>query len=97
MGFETSHLDPRIDNYFHDFDRQAATEQKRKVRLAAGQIVLMDAYTVHGSEPAKFDSARTFLRLSFDVLPFDRLGNTPNPLLKTGWDMVLRDAQASLR
>lgn len=53
----------------------------------------MDAYTVHESGYAEFDGKRIFVRLTFDLKKFDRLGNTRNPNLSYEWEMVARNAQ----
>lgn len=90
----------RLDSAKHDFfaelDLQARSACEERSR--PHEVVLMDAYTVHRAEVLSSTTAlhRTFFRLSFDPKVFDRLGNTPNPLLSTGWEMTIRDVHASL-
>lgn len=95
QGFESSHLDEKTDNFFLSFDDQAV--ESKRVTFDPYQILLMHAYTVHRSEVASHHMYRTFFRLSFDTLQFDRLGNTHNPFFDYQWNMVTRDTQKSLR
>jgi len=46
--------------------------------------------------PARQTGFRTFLRISFDVKEFDRLGNTLNPLFDYKWEMTPREVQSGL-
>lgn len=96
--FETWHLDEEVDNFFLDFDRQAKEDLAWRPRH--GEIVLMDAYCVHRADvtPAMLhDRLRVFIRMSYDVRIFDRLGNTHNPMFDYNWEMVPRDVQSTLR
>jgi len=93
--FEMDHLDVRRHNFFLDFDRQS--DESKATRPEPFEIVLIDAYTVHRADNLDVDAFRVFLRLSYDVLKFDRLGNTKNPLFNYTWNMVAREAQKHLR
>jgi hypothetical protein len=92
--FQVDHLNEAIHNFFLDFDKQAQEEMTWKPQPF--EICLMNAYQVHRSDYAKADSSRTFLRLSFTLRQFDRLGNTHNPLFDYDWNMVPRDTQSLL-
>ncbi len=93
-SFMIDHLDDTKHDFFLDFDLQS--ELRYSVRPDPYQIAFMDAYQVHRAMPAKITAHRTFLRLSFDVKEFDRLGNTHNPLFDYEWDMVVRNAKSTL-
>lgn len=93
--WDVAHLDKGRDNFFLEFDRQA-------IGLAEWQptpcdIVYFDAYSVHRGAVATEDVARTFLRLSFSVREYDRLGNSINPLLSYGWRYERRQISKDLR
>jgi hypothetical protein len=57
------------------------------------ELVLMDCYCVHRGVEAKQRLFRTWVRLSFEVRIFDRLGNAHNPLFSYDWAMVPRDIE----
>lgn len=92
--FCTEHMDEGIHDFFLDFDRQA--QEGCTYRPEPFQISLMDVYTVHRSDWASEACFRTFLRLSYDVAVFDRLGNAHNPLFDYEWEMLPRDTQQHL-
>ena len=95
--FDVSQLDPSKDNYFAEFDRQAKKENEWRPKPF--EIVMFDAYTVHkGDEVPECEKPlkRTFLRMSYTVRIFDRLGNTHNPLFNYEWEMVARDVHSVL-
>jgi len=92
--FHTEHLDEEAHDFFLDFDRQAQEDCVH--RPEPFQIALMDVYTVHRSDWASEAGFRTFLRLSYDVAIFDRLGNAHNPLFDYEWEMLPRDTQEHL-
>jgi hypothetical protein len=93
--FETSHLDPAKHDFFWDFNRQvAATNSAHAWRPKEFELTLMDCYSVHRGDAARKRVHRTWLRLSFEVRIFDRLGNAHNPLFNYDWDMVPRDIEA---
>ncbi len=58
------------------------------------EIQLMDAYTVHRGCEATERVDRTWIRLSFEVRIFDRLGNTKNPMFDYNWEMEPRDIES---
>lgn len=92
--FEVSSLDPRHDDFFLEFQRQL---DPRKTRTYPDQTILfIDPYVVHSAAVASVDCQRTFVRLSFSVRQFDRLGNGINPLFDYHWKMVSRDFRASI-
>lgn len=95
QSFRTDHLDEHTDNFFLSFDEQA--EKSAEITFDPYEIVLMNAYTVHAASKASFETDRTFLRVSYDVNRFDRLGNTKNPLFQYEWIMKSRDTQKHLR
>lgn len=92
--FAVGHLDPARHNFFLDFDRQA--KEENTWRPAPFEVVLMDAFSVHRGEKAARDTFRTFVRLSYTVRVFDRLGNAHNPMFDYAWEMVPRDTQSTL-
>ena len=94
-GFHVNHLDEAVHNFFLEFDEQAREEITW--RPNPFEICLINAYQVHRSDYATEDSERTFLRLSFTLRKFDRLGNTHNPLFNYDWTMVPRETQAGLK
>lgn len=94
QAFNFSQLDERVHNIFLEMNVQA--NETKAFQTKPDTLYLMDAYTVHRAEPATEDCFRTFLRVSYDVKPFDRLGNTINPLLNYDWEMVPREAQTTL-
>jgi len=73
-------------NVFQGFDIQA----KEFVIAEENLVYFMDAYTVHESGFAERDGLRTFLRVTFDLKKFDRLGNTHNNMLNYEWEMFDR-------
>lgn len=92
--FYVAHLDERYVDFFDEFDCQAL--KAGEVFFDPYRILLMNAYTVHKAKPSERDQYRTFIRLSYDVHKFDRLGNTHNPMFDYKWDMVARDTQKKL-
>lgn len=85
--------DPAKFNVFQGFDLQAETFNVADVNT----VYFMDAYTVHESGIAVEAGLRTFLRVTFDLKEFDRLGNTHNNTLDYEWDMVARTAQQDVQ
>lgn len=73
-------------NVFQGFDLQAGEPTTAYENCA----YFMDAYCVHESGIAMKPGLRTFLRMTYDVKIFDRLGNTHNSMLQYDWDMVSR-------
>ena len=58
------------------------------------EIVLMNAYCAHRGSPAPEEKYRTWIRLSFEVREFNRLGNAHNPMFDYNWEMKPRDIEA---
>jgi hypothetical protein len=54
----------------------------------------MDANCVHRGSEATELTFRTWIRLSFEVRKFDRLGNAHNPMFQYDWPMVKRDIES---
>ncbi|HEX2548381.1 MAG TPA: hypothetical protein VHM20_01030, partial [Gammaproteobacteria bacterium] len=94
QSFKFSHLDERVHNFFLAMDAEAMEE--KAIRTKPYTLYLMDAYTVHRADIAIENCFRTFLRISYDVKEFDRLGNTINPMFSYAWEMVPREAQSTL-
>lgn len=82
--------DPEKFNVFEGFDLQV---DGNPFIAKPDTFYFMDAYTVHESGFAEFDGDRIFIRLTYDLKKFDRLGNTYNPNLDYKWDMLKRNAQ----
>ena len=87
-----SALDESVYDLFKGFDKQA----QDPIVAPEHTVVFMDAYSVHESGAARFAGLRCFLRITYDVKIFDRLGNTKNPMLAYDWPMVARDVQSTL-
>lgn len=94
QAFNFSHLDERFHDFFVEMDAQA--HEEKSIQTNPYTIYLMDAYTVHRASIATESGFRTFLRVSYDVKEFDRLGNTINPLLPYNWEMAPREVQSTL-
>ena len=73
-------------NIFQGFDIQA----EQYVIAEENLVYFMDAYTVHESGFAERAGLRTFLRVTYDLKKFDRLGNTHNNMLDYEWEMFDR-------
>jgi hypothetical protein len=92
--FDFSQLDEAKHNYFWEMNRQvAATNSEHACQPVAGEITMMDAYCVHRGVEAEKETPRTWVRLSFEVRQFDRLGNAHNPMFSYKWSMVPRDIE----
>lgn len=92
--FDFSLLDDRKHNFFWEMNRQvAATNSASAWQGKNGEILLMDAYCVHRGVEAAEPTERTWIRLSFEVRIFDRLGNAHNPMFNYDWKMVPRDIE----
>ena len=92
--FDFSRLDEAKHNFFWEMNRQvAATNSAHAVRTEPFELTLMDGYTVHRGDVAEVETYRTWVRLSFEVRIFDRLGNAHNPLFRYAWPMVPRDIE----
>lgn len=92
--FDFSALDEARHNFFWEMNRQvAATNSAHAWRPEPYELTLMDGYTVHRGDVAETALFRTWVRLSFEVRIFDRLGNAHNPLFRYNWEMVPRDIE----
>lgn len=95
QSFRTDYLNEETDNFFEAFDEQA--DEESAITFDPYSIILMNAYTVHRANKVYTPVYRTFLRVSFDTLMFDRFGNTHNPMFHYGWSMVSRNTQKDLK
>jgi len=93
--FRTDHLNEETDNFFLSFDEQAS--DVHAITYDPYQIILTNAYTVHRADTADEPKYRTFFRLSYDTMKFDRFGNTHNPLFDYAWSMINRGTPSSLK
>ena len=92
--FDFSAFDEARHNYFWEMNRiVAATRSVHAWHPQNNEINMIDAYTVHrGTEAAEL-TFRTWMRLSFEVRKFDRLGDAHNPMFAYDWEMVPRDIE----
>ena len=94
QAFDFSQLDEAKHNFFWEMNRQVAqTKSAHAWRPQDNEISLIDGYTVHRGTEAETETFRTWIRLSFEVRKFDRLGNAHNPMFSYAWDMVPRDIE----
>jgi hypothetical protein len=67
----------------------AKTNSVHRWSPEAWEITMMDCYCLHRGVEAVANTYRTWLRLSFEVRIFDRLGNAHNPAFRYSWYAVL--------
>ena len=92
--FDFTGLDEARHNFFWEMNRQVAeTNSAHEWHADPWELTLMDAYTVHRGAAAPVATPRTWIRLSFEVRIFDRLGNARNPLFRYDWPMHPRDIE----
>lgn len=92
--FDLMHLDEARHNFFWEMNRIVAQDRAAHAwQPQPGELNLIDAYTVHRGTEATVPTYRTWIRLSFEVRVFDRLGNAHNPLFDYDWAMVPRDIE----
>jgi hypothetical protein len=92
--FHLEMLDESRHNFFWEMNRQVAQTNSQHAWVPQPfELTLMDCYTVHRGAEAPEPMFRTFLRMSFEVRIFDRLGNAHNPLFRYDWPMVPRDIE----
>lgn len=92
--FDFSQLDESKHNFFWEMNRQVALSNSEHAWTPAPyELSMMDAYTVHRGDAATEPVFRTWVRLSFEVRIFDRLGNAHNPMFNYDWPMVPRDIE----
>jgi len=95
QAFDVRHLDPARHDFFWEFNKIVAdTNSKHAWQPQPWEITMMDGYTVHRGTEAPEETFRTWLRLSWEVRQFDRLGNAYNPHFQYNWNMVPRDIEA---
>jgi hypothetical protein len=81
--FDASDLDSTKHNWFKAFEEQARAENRYFPNPF--ELALMTAYCPHAATPAEEPTERTFIRVEFSLKQFNRLGNSKNPQLETGW------------
>lgn len=86
--------DKTCHNYFEGFQLQKIPGST--VTYPNNTLLLIDPYALHEAPMVSEDTHRTFLRLSYTVREFDRLGNAHNPLFDYQWNMHPRDTQMTL-
>lgn len=93
--FDFDLLDESQHDFFWEMNRQVAlTEARHAWQPENYELTMMDCYCVHRGMQAEKRVFRTFVRISFEVRIFDRLGNAHNPLFQYDWPMVKRDIEA---
>jgi len=92
--FATYHLNEDLHNFFLSFEEQS--DPIAAVTYDPYQIICTTAYTVHKSDTADTPLYRTFFRLTYDTIIYDRIGNTHNPLYHYKWPMVAREGRRLL-
>ena len=92
--FDVSGLDEGKHNYFEAFQKQVKENTIRQAKNY--DILLTDAYMFHAAASSDKVCHRTFFRLAFDVRPFDRIGNSINPLFDYKWNYVSREIDRKL-
>lgn len=93
--FDFDLLDEEKHDFFWEMNRQVALTNSRFAwHPEDGELTLMDCYSVHRGRQATVRIWRTFVRISFEVRIFDRLGNAHNPMFQYDWPMVPRDIEA---
>jgi len=70
-------------NFFSVFDH--FKDESSSFVVEPFLIYLMNAYSVHSATNSETDLIRTFLRLEFSTLKFDREGNSKNPYFNYDW------------
>jgi hypothetical protein len=93
--FDLRPLDLARHDVFWEMNRQVALTRSAHAwnDYPDFALMLMDAYCVHIAMDAPEDTERVWLRLSFEVRQFDRLGNGHNPFFSYDWEMVPRDIE----
>ena len=93
--FDFDALNEKVHNFFWEMNRIVAlTKSRHAITPEDGELTMMDAYCVHRGSPAPERLYRTWIRLSFEVRKFDRLGNAHNPMFDYNWEMVPRDIES---
>lgn len=94
QSFETvENMNDATENIFHEFDR--TRHYSSEIKMQPYEIYFMDCYAVHSANKIK-NPIRTFLRLSYSVRQYDRLGNSHNHCFDYKWEMFERSIATSL-
>ena len=89
--FVGENWDMSCHNYFEGFEKQ---KNKALAKTYGNNTVLLiDGYCLHEAPLVDVPVFRTFLRMSYTVREFDRLGNAHNQLFDYKWEMVPRNKQ----
>ncbi len=83
QSFDASKLEPGKHNWFAAFEAQKKEDNRYAARPF--DLVFMTAYCPHAATVAEEPTDRTFIRVEFSLKRFDRLGNSVNPQMETGW------------
>lgn len=94
QSFKTAGLKESRDDFFAVFDRQA--DDRNGMEPDRYSIIACNAYSLHRDTYLPYDCFRTYFRLTFDTIKYDRLGNTVNPMFDYNWKWFVRDARATL-
>lgn len=89
--YQLNNFDFSKYNLFSELDRQTAPEFEYEA--TPYDIFFADAYTVHRANQATKKVLRTFIRLTYSVAIFDRLGLTDNPLFPYRWERLEKRLQ----
>lgn len=92
--FSIAHLDDAVYNVFTALDRQKRPEAARPI--AELTLYAFDGYAVHEAGAATRTGLRTFVRVTYELERYDRLGFSINSLLPVSWPQVDRDFLATL-
>jgi len=92
--FDARDLDENLQNWFFELGKQ--TLQEKSFYPEPFDIYFMSCYQVHESVKADKNLDRTFMRVEFSLKKFNRIGDTINPLIYTGWKFINRDIPSHL-
>ncbi len=86
--FKVDDLGEETHDFFESFEKQVEKADIIEVwRPDPYELILADAYTVRAAVEASYAGTRKFFRLTFSKYKFDRLGNSINPMIETGFIM----------
>lgn len=94
-----SNLDSTKFNVFTGFDLQVDKDVSGESIFSVAderKFYFFDAYTVHESGAANRPGSRLFVRLTWEMKLFDRVGNTKNSLLDYDWNEEAFDIRSGL-
>lgn len=91
--FNMSGID--VNTHLMDAVFEAQADRRHSICVPLGQLVLFDAFMVHGAEPAAETGMRTFFKLMCTTRQYDRIGNAYNKLFaaeyeRQGWQFAER-------